>query len=64
MDKYRVFFNNYKGNYYSFFVKSDTPDGAIHQVYNEKVKELNIDLSDYDICVANIRMYKNWKQGG
>lgn len=54
MIKYRVIFTNYKGNFYSFFVKSDSEYNAIHNIYDEKIRLLNIDLSDYDIIV-------NWK---
>ena len=54
MIKCQVWFNNYRGNYYSYFVKAKDGEDAIYIVWEKKIESMNLTIGDYDIGVRYI----------
>lgn len=59
MKKFKVTFDNCKGNRYSYYVYATSHENAVSMVYRCNIEPLGIDTSDYDIEVNQVNKKGN-----
>ena len=56
MNKYQVWlYNLLKGNYYSYFVRANNGEEAIHIVWEQRISQMKLHMENYEIGVREVQ---------